>query len=85
MGQNPTESEVRKCGYHSDPGMCISIWHVMFVLSETAQKVELCNLSASTLSTRVCVCYARRGKLLVDWSGSFSLPRKPVAPLNVLQ
>jgi len=21
MGQNPTESEVRKCGYHSDPGI----------------------------------------------------------------
>lgn len=29
MGQNPTESEVRKCGYHSEPGMAISVAYQM--------------------------------------------------------
>ena len=23
MGQNPTEAEVKKCGYHSDPGIVL--------------------------------------------------------------
>lgn len=26
MGQNPTEAEVKKCGFHQDPGKCLLVF-----------------------------------------------------------
>jgi len=31
MGQNPTEAEVKKCGFHQDPGKCDVFLLVRFI------------------------------------------------------